>query len=274
MNTNANTTPVNPATAPDHSDHDWNIDEIQCLTEDAARAMALDTMRIKGHNVYFVDFGGYFGFSAIVFADGHHIYYANDYELHHRHSNLDRKGLTDRFVKSLNAKLFTEDEIMSPVTTYVEYEQKQYFLHNYYGMRRDHVSVFRINPTPAEEAEFRRGTAGMVYNPVCFSYCADRAFVERCVKLHIALTKAWTERENDFDAMKSAFLYEMHNHEYAINLQADWDVLSCFGNPEWAGDGASVEVYFDQLNFTPTQRKAYLEARAEYYRQIRESDNY
>jgi hypothetical protein len=33
--------------------------------------------------------------------------------------------------------------------------------------------------------------------------------------------------------MESAFLYEMNNHEYAINWQADWDVCSCFGECEY-----------------------------------------
>lgn len=34
---------------------------------------------------------------------------------------------------------------------------------------------------------------------------------------------------NDKDIAEAAFLYEMDNHEYAINYDGDEDVLSCFG---------------------------------------------
>ena len=34
---------------------------------------------------------------------------------------------------------------------------------------------------------------------------------------------------NDKDIAEAAFLYEMDNHEYAINYDGDDDVLSCFG---------------------------------------------
>lgn len=35
--------------------------------------------------------------------------------------------------------------------------------------------------------------------------------------------------KNDHDIAEAAFLYEMDNHEYAINLSGDDDVLTCFG---------------------------------------------
>lgn len=34
--------------------------------------------------------------------------------------------------------------------------------------------------------------------------------------------------KNDPDFAEAAFLYEMDNHEYAINWSADEDVLACF----------------------------------------------
>ena len=52
----------------------WNIDTIQALDERGAQAIALETMQIKGHSVYFTDFGGHFKYSALVFADGRHMY--------------------------------------------------------------------------------------------------------------------------------------------------------------------------------------------------------
>lgn len=62
---------------------DWNISNIEALTEAEAQTMALETMQIKEHNIYFVDFVNAFGYSCLVFKNHHHIYYANDYELHH-----------------------------------------------------------------------------------------------------------------------------------------------------------------------------------------------
>ena len=35
--------------------------------------------------------------------------------------------------------------------------------------------------------------------------------------------------KSDPDFAEAAFLYEMDNHEYAINWDGDDDVLSCFG---------------------------------------------
>jgi len=39
---------------------------------------------------------------------------------------------------------------------------------------------------------------------------------------------------DDNEFAQSAFYYEMGNHEYHINWQADWDVCSCFGDAEYA----------------------------------------
>ncbi len=47
-----------------------NIREIEALDENAAKAMAKEAVEVKGHTMYLVDLGGYFGYSALVFADG------------------------------------------------------------------------------------------------------------------------------------------------------------------------------------------------------------
>lgn len=55
-------------------------------------------------------------------------------------------------------------------------------------------------------------------------------------------------------------MYEMANHEYAINWQGNWDVLSCFGNIKYdhEHDDQDLDFYFDQLEFTKTQRSAFM----------------
>ena len=60
-----------------------NITNIESLTYEEAKALAVETMRIKDHDCIFAELGESFGYSVLVFKYGMYIYYANDYELHH-----------------------------------------------------------------------------------------------------------------------------------------------------------------------------------------------
>ena len=107
----------------------------------------------------------------------------------------------------------------------------------------------------------------MIYNPVCFAYYRDPDFVERCKMLLELLERANEAAARSYDYSKAAFLAEMFNHEYGINWQADFDTLSAFGAIRWHGDdAAALLAYFDDLHFSDEQRRAYMDARAEYYR--------
>ena len=101
---------------------------------------------------------------------------------------------------------------------------------------------------------------------------ADEKFIKHQAKLMAGLLKAKEAKSDNYEYWKDAFVREMFNHEYAINWQADYDTLSAFGNVEWKGDDANLADYFDQLNFTETQRKAYRDARHEYYKKANEAD--
>jgi hypothetical protein len=248
---------------------EWRIDDIHNITEEQAQEMALERKEMKEHNIYFVDFGGYFGFSYLVFKNGHHIYYANDYELHHKHYANNKEELKEIFINKINNTLFTEEEIAEPLKKYTEYNNKKHFLHNYYGMRTDYVSIFCCNPTEQQQAEFERKTKTMTYNPVAFAYMPGAEFVKHHIELLNTLNKAKDNMSNNYEYLKSAYLYEMHNHEYGINWQADYDVLSCFGNVEYH-DG-NLQAYFEELNFTELQKQAYLDARKQYFK---ETENY
>ena len=63
----------------------------------------------------------------------------------------------------------------------------------------------------------------------------------------------------------------MYNHEYGINWQADYDVISCFGNCSGVEDYTDTEEMFTAAGFNEVQKAAYLAARREYYN--RERDN-
>lgn len=244
---------------------DWNIKLIEAMTEDQAAEMAVKKMTIKEYNVYFVDFGGYFGFSALVFKNGRHIHYCNDYELHHK--GKTREELEEIFVGKMERILFTEEDF-SVVKNYNDYKNKAYYLRNYYIMQIPYVSIFFFPHNEEEKKAREKKIKDMIFNPFSFCY-VDPEYKDFCkhqYDLSDMLEKANEEsRKDNFDYWKDAFLYEMWNHEYCINWQADYDVLSCFGEIEYVSGYYDMENYFDQLCFSDIQRKAYLAAKKEYY---------
>ena len=252
---------------------DWNIHDIENLTEDTARDMALETLTIKGHAVYLVDFEGPFGYSALVFCDGRHIYHANDYALHHR--DKSRSELREIFLHKLAAELFTDSEFFEPLKTYDEYRRKQNFLMNCYGQRREHVSIFGNFNDKEYEAWYIQKTADMIFDWAALAHYEpeDAEFVKHHIELREALTAQREKTVDNYEYQKSAFLYEMYNHEYGINWQADWDVCSCFCDGDLIyhrGGGSELQDYFTQCKFNDTQRRAYLDARTQYYDEMRD----
>ena len=243
---------------------EYTIRDIEVLTEEQAAAMSIEAAEIKEHQVYFVDFGGYFGYSALVFADGHHIKHADDYELHHARKSRDE--LREFYFASFSRKLFTADE-MSTVSDYQDKQAKEYYIRNYYGLRRDHISMFFCGPD-SERENLKKQTENMIFSPVFLAYYdkKDADFVKSGEKLLAALENAEPDKGNS-EYWKSAFLREMFNHEYGINWQADFDVCSCFGNCSSVANIDDLNALFDACNFSDVQRAAYMAAQREYSKQ-------
>lgn len=92
------------------------------------------------------------------------------------------------------------------------------------------------------------------------------------------LIRAWIEADTLDDLMKNyafckdAVMYEMSNHEYCINWQGDYDVMSCFGNVHYVDALDELEQYFNELGWSETQRSAYRDARREYNKLAEEND--
>lgn len=249
----------------------WNITMIESLTADEAASMAEDGEFVKGHEIYFVDFGGYFGYSMLVYLNDAYLYYANDYELHHSNHKGDKEWLHKYFLEKANRTLFKESEFAT-VLDYDDYRRKSDYLHNHYSMQaKQRRSIFACNPTDEEKAAFKRETEGWTYDPIGFCYIPDKAFVEHHIDLMNQLNNAKDKRNEDFEYWVSAFKAEMWNHEYAINWQGDWDTLSAFGNIRWH-DG-DLKAYFAELGFTETQKSAYYTARAEYFDEVRQMES-
>ena len=246
----------------------YTIKGIERMSAADLASFAEEVETIKGHTVYYIDFGGAFGFSACVCADGRHIYYANDYELHHRGKSRDE--LRELYRRELSGKLFADEELQT-VISYDDYTAKSYYIRNYYAMRRPYISAFSIG-SDAERAEIEKKTEKMIFSPVFMAYYApeNAAFVERGAALLRGLDEADQRNKENAEYWKSAFLYEMYNHEYGINWQADYDVISCFCTCSGVEDYTDAEKLFSAVGFNEVQKAAYLAARREYYSALEE----
>lgn len=246
---------------------DWTIKDIEALTEYEVLSMDHETARINGHDIYFVDFQGYFGFSALVFRAGAHLYYANDYQLHHAHKTPEE--LKTWYMDTMKNKLFSDDMIGQPIKDYTEGQRKEDYLRNYYPqMCIDKISAFHIFHNEAEKELFRQETENMIYNPIGFFYTNDKDFSDRLIELYKTAQKSKEATKDSYDYWFIAFKYEMYNHEYAISWEPDTSTLSAFGLSYEVGaeyENGSYEkglnFLFDALDFTDIQRKAYRDAR-------------
>lgn len=239
-----------------------NIKDIETLTEEKALSLSQKKTVVKGFNVYFIDFGGSFGYSYLVYKNKHQI--ANDFELHHHSMSEDKEKLRNYYLERLNDMLFTDEEISEPIKNYREYTRKQYFLNNLYGKQEDYISCFFCG-SDEERKKRREQTKSMIFNPVVYGYYETdkKDFVDNHKKLMEILKAERNKLNNNFEYLKKAFLYEMYNHEYGYNTQGDYDVLSVFGFIKYSRQ-ENVEDYFNQLKFNDTQRRAYYSAREEY----------
>lgn len=81
----------------------------------------------------------------------------------------------------------------------------------------------------------------------------------------------------DYEQAYDAFFYEMGNHEYQLNLQGDWDVLSCFGLDDDVceyRDGKGAGEYMDAMGLSETTKAAYRAARIDFLRMADEKGWY
>ena len=150
---------------------DWNIKAIENLDYTTCMYIAEDVEMVKEHTVFFIDFGKFFGYSAIVFYGNAHIYHASDYELHHKSLEGDKKSLKEFYIKALNNKLFTDDELInSAPKSYDELGRRRNFLTNYIGQRMNHVSFFHIfNDEKVAEA-YTRETKNLYRSDVAYAF--------------------------------------------------------------------------------------------------------
>lgn len=106
------------------------------------------------------------------------------------------------------------------------------------------------------------------------AYCLKRDLDSILSELN-AVDDAKREFIEDYEHAYDAFMYEMGNHEYHINWQGDWDVLSCFGlNDNVCEYGKDVDEYMDAMGLSPVTKAAYHDARGDFLRMASEKDWY
>lgn len=192
----------------------WNIREIEQIPEFQAAEMAAETAEIKGHNVYFVHLGKYFGYSVLVYFNGHYIHYVNDYELHHK--TMERQELHDWYVKTLTGKLYTDEELAAPLDSYADYENRKHYLQNYYGMRYDYVSCFGNFNSQEYTELYRTVTENLYRSDITFSWYTEKEIPERIAELDAAIEAARAGVAENFDYWYKGFYHEFFNYECMI----------------------------------------------------------
>lgn len=208
----------------------FSINKIEGLTYDEAKTMASDEMIIKNHTCLFVDLGEDFGYSVLVFKNQKHIYFANDYELHHKYlikengKTEGRKLLKKAYIASLNNKLFADEELMGDVSSYDDYRLKGYFLRNYWIMRFDYLSVWGND----KELYNQKKPQYPFFNNVSFCYVADKKVVEEANHILKNLEKGYEKLKKDKEEFRKMIAYELSNHEACITGTAT-DALDALG---------------------------------------------
>lgn len=171
-----------------------------------------EKINIKGHDCYLVNLGGHFKYSILVFKNNKHIYYANDYQLHHQ--TKIKEELKNYYIQVLNNKLFTESELMEEIQDYNEYKNKDYYIRNYWPMQFKRISVFYIGERSKEQAE---AIKTMIYCPPCFSYVNDPEIVEKAYKFINHIEKSYQKAAEDLEVFKKMISYELANHEACVS---------------------------------------------------------
>lgn len=246
------TKPENPRTAAEaesyiNSVDNWNIDNIENLQEIDCILLAVDHEKIKEHDVYFVDFKGYFGYSAIVFYDGAMIRHTNLYELHYRHSFTNREELHKYYIKLLNSRLYTDAELLQPLKNYTDYQNKTKYIRDYYSCRENYISAFQILTREEEKTAYKEATKNLHYNPVTFGYYESIDFCKKCVNLLMEIENQRKAMNDNLQYWKQAFYSEFFNYECQIG-----------GRYEEAAEATGI------TEFNEVQKQAFKEAKKEF----------
>lgn len=190
------------------------IEEIEKLKVSEVKKMAEEHFVCKGYDCFIVDFKDRFGLSLLVFKGKKHIYYANDYELHHRASFI-RNRLISYYKEHINSILFTEEELMGPLSNYDEYLRKERYVRSYLRQCYDSISIFEFSSNPKEEKvrnmKIKRWYT--YYSSEVFSYFKDEEYILLSEKMMKHLQSSYNKLISEPERFREMIRYELYNHE-------------------------------------------------------------
>lgn len=225
------------------------INEIYNLSYKDAVKQGSAVMVIKGHNCVLVDFKDYFGYSMLVFNNGRHIYYADDFELDHRKTAKEKgqEGLKAYYIRALNRRLFTDEELMGEIKSYDEYCRKDYFLRNYWIQRYDHKSAIVCGER--SKTALRKARSKLpYYNPVSLCYVADKEIVGMSIKFQDHLMQEYRKLQKSEEGFREMIRYELENHEACITCEYG-DALYALGLEFDRLEGWQQKIVKDELRY-------------------------
>ena len=192
------------------------IEEIEALSIDEVKTITLEKLYVKGFDIYLVDLGEYFGYSALVFKDNHHVYFANLYELHYRYNSPTHEQLKKKYISLLNNKLFTDEELTT-VKDHEDYEKKTYFIRNYMSQEYDCLTAFCINGIyKGKDKEKYESGEYTAYSNIAFAYFKDNSYQNRAKPLISKLERSYMENIDNF---KEAVKQALYNYEACITCE-------------------------------------------------------
>ena len=205
------------------------IREIEALTYEQAKEIAIEEMKIKDHDCIFADLGD-FGYSVLVFKNNHHIYYVNDYELHHGYMVKEKgiEALRNWYITEMNNRLFTEEELLSKIKSYKEYYSKSYYLRNYWIMQFDYLSCFYISNKKSDEEFEEKKKNYPFFNPLSFCYVKDEDIIKKQITFKNHIEMEFDKLKNDENVFREMISYELVNHEACITCDYT-EALSSLG---------------------------------------------
>lgn len=211
----------------------FTITDIENLTQSETSALASEAFTCKGHDCYIVDCGDYFGISVLVFKNGCHLYHANDYQLHHP-SIKDNDLLIAYFKDECHHKLFSDEELQGNVKDYDDYKLKSSYLRNILSQAFDHITIFAINPSQEELAEYQRliDTTYKYYSDVAFARFSSCDYVDYAERTMQHLEDSYETLKNSDDSVfRQMIRKELYNYE--CGYTGDYsDALSACGLEE------------------------------------------
>lgn len=195
------------------------IEEIEALSIDKVKTIALEKLYVKGFDIYLVDLGEYFGYFALVFKSNRHIYFANLYELHYRYNSPTHEQLKKKYISLLNNKLFTDAELTT-VKDHEDYGKKTHFIRNYMSQEYDYLTAFCINGIyKGKDQEKYESGEYTAYSNIALAYFKDNSYQNRAKPLISKLEKSYKEAMENIDNFKEAVRHALYNYEACITCE-------------------------------------------------------